>query len=132
MWTCQLLLDMSEHPSMTTILLIEDNPGLQRMNLRMLRRLFPAHRIAAASTAEQAITALRQGGVALVVSDFDLEGYATGGDVLAWVRAHQPELVERFVFWSGNETTSKLHHHCLDKGTRVDDVQAYLAARLTA
>ncbi len=55
----------------------------------------------------------------LIISDFNVLGPETGGDFLAWVKLHQPHMVERFVFFTGNSDVRLLHPKVIDKGISV-------------
>jgi CheY-like chemotaxis protein len=111
------------------ILLIEDDPRLQRSTSRWIKKLYPTARLLVADNAPAAIGNLQTHDVTLIVSDFDLIGPQTGGDVFAWVRAQQPHLVDRFVFFTGNSQAAELHYRVVAKGgATVEELKTAIRA----
>ena len=107
------------------VLIIEDEPALRNTLARMLRRNFEVE-IGMAESADEAIelltTRMADRPFDFVVSDFNLLGTRTGGDVLEWVKEHASHLVQRFVFFSGNPAVEKLHPYVVPKGGSANDV----------
>lgn len=102
------------------ILVVEDDEHLQRVLSRVLRH----HIIVLVSSAEDAITVLKEGpAIDAVLSDYELAGEYTGGYLLGWIRTNRPELVEKFVFSSGNEVTKKIHHRNVPKPALAEDIK---------
>lgn len=116
---------MHNHRMRLIILLVEDQPDIRQKTTRFLLRAFPDAFVLHAATASQAIAVIASEAVDLVVSDFELEGVETGGDLLAWVRRQRPALEDRFVFLSGLDC-SLLHRHALIKGAPPAEQRAYL------
>lgn len=105
------------------VLLLEDEPSLQRAIARMLCVAFNDSDIALDTTdsAIKAIALLQCFQYDLILSDFDvLDG--TGGDVLAWVRSSQPRMISRFVFFTGSDRAAALHDKIIAKGTPISEL----------
>src|SRR5260370_841293 len=64
-----------------TILIIEDDEGVARLQQRRLERA--GYHVVTAGTAEEALQKLKAGGVELVLLDYRLPGNRTGLDVYA-------------------------------------------------
>lgn len=96
------------------VLIIENDALLQRSLDRLLRRWFKNADIWTADNGQLAINSLDEQ-FDLIISDYDLNGPLTGGDVLSWIRKRRPDLVERFVFLSGNPIVETLHSRVLLK-----------------
>src|SRR5262245_57091159 len=75
---------MSAYEQSGKILIVEDDPGAARLEGRSLERAGFAVRVAA--TAEEAMAALKRGGIDLVVMDYLLPGGVTGLDLHARIR----------------------------------------------
>lgn len=114
--------------SMSTILLIEDDRDVLAAHWRFLRRTFPTSQVITAESASRAIAILATQEVEMVVSDYYLgAGGGTGGDVIRWMRANQPQLEDRFVFLTGSATeVSNLSARVMLKGTPPELMRAYL------
>jgi CheY-like chemotaxis protein len=98
------------------ILLIEDDPRIQAIEAKYLRKVFGAD--CSLWIVDNAAAAVELLGASapfdLVVSDYDLR-YSNGGTVLAWVRANRPELLERYVFLSASTEPERIHDKVIDK-----------------
>lgn len=68
-----------------TILIVEDDPGVARLQQRRLERA--GYTVVSAGTAEEGMQKARQGGVELVLLDYRLPGDRTGLDVYAQLKA---------------------------------------------
>jgi DNA-binding NarL/FixJ family response regulator len=103
------------------VLLLEDDKQLQHAAVRLLRRTFESAIIVdTVDNAPGAIALLQQNVYDFMLSDFAvIDG--TGGDVLIWIRANKPDMVERFVFFSGSNSLNLLHHKVISKGIDVDE-----------
>lgn len=101
------------------ILLIEDDATIRRAVTRLLRRMFDGALIQAAESADEAIDLIKEATLDrpfdLVISDFNLLGGPTGGDVLEWIREHATYLEPRFVFLTDNETAKAMHKNYVEK-----------------
>lgn len=108
------------------ILLLEDDLLLQRATTRLLRAAFGDHiTVRAVRMVVGAIEALVMEPVDLVVSDFEvLDG--TADQLLDWVRTERPDLLPRFVFFSGKDGLDKLHDKVIEKGCMPDEFIAQL------
>lgn len=87
---------------MIHVLYIEDNELLARSTLRFFRRCYPDAVVSHVDRDDDAIACLQSVQFDLVLSDYDLGGGGSGGDVLAWIEQHQPHLMTRFIFLSSN------------------------------
>ncbi|MFO7894591.1 MAG: ATP-binding protein [Longimicrobiales bacterium] len=81
------------------ILVVEDEAPLRNLQRRMLTRV-NAH-VLLASAGHEAIRLLETEDVDLVVSDVKMPG-ASGLQLFHWVKEHQPRLVDRFLFVTGD------------------------------
>jgi CheY-like chemotaxis protein len=91
------------------VLLIEDDPMIQRSTTRMLKKLFPSAAIVIADNADAAIADLKVHEFSHVVSDVDILGDKSGIDVFRWVQQHQPHMVDRYTFFTGNVIAEQVH-----------------------
>lgn len=102
------------------VLLLEDDRQIQRSTLRLIQYAYEHAEVSIVETCAQAIALLSQRPFDLVVADFRvLDG--TGDAVLCWVRQMQPQLLSRFVFFSGSEEVYALHDKIIDKGCTADE-----------
>lgn len=89
----------------------------------MLRRQLGATSIAVTDNADEAIeflkTSVIDGQFDLVISDWNLIGPRTGGDVLEWIETHASHLVRRFLFLSSDEAAKGRGVPWVEKGTDV-------------
>jgi len=99
------------------VLLLEDEATLQRATSRMIRRTFSPTEITidVVDSVPKAVAMLQHFAYDLVVSDFNVNG-GTGGDLLIWIRANRPHMVERFVFFSGANHLDLWHNKIIAKG----------------
>ncbi len=97
------------------ILILEDDANVCRTLVRRLSRRFPDATFKTTDSATEAINILRNSALEvqfrLIVSDFNVVGAQTGGDVLEWLRRHMSHLVPRFMFHSGNDRAQDLGVH---------------------
>lgn len=107
----------------TMVLLIEDDPVLQRTTTRMIRKIYPDARVIVADNADAAIADLQVHDIEVVVSDYDLLGNKTGGDVFRWVQANKPQLVDRYVFFTGNDAPESMHYRYVRKPADVAELK---------
>jgi CheY-like chemotaxis protein len=112
----------------TMVLLIEDDPALQRSTTRMIRKIYPDARVIVADNADAAIADLQVHDIEVVVSDYDLIGNKTGGDVFTWVQANQPHLVDHYVFFTGNDAPQAMHYRFVQKPADVSELKRGLTA----
>jgi len=116
-------------PSSTKILVIEDEPAIARAHGRVLSRLLDGCEITTVNSAALAIAELSSGtSFALILSDFDLIGAGTGGDVLLWVRAQAP--ATPFLFCSGNEAIEMLGVPYIAKPCFPNELRAAIVAAM--
>lgn len=84
---------------MANILIIENDKQLQNAFRRMLRG---EHVVTIVAEGTEALALLSDTPFDAVVSDYDIDGPLTGEDVWIWVKANKPELVDKYIFCSGN------------------------------
>lgn len=109
------------------ILLVEDDQALQRATVRMLRIVRADAQVLLAQTYDEAVAHLAVNPeLGLILCDYNLIGPKTGGDVLEWIKTNRPELVEKFVFVSGNDEVRKLHDRYIVKPCFPGDIRALL------
>lgn len=98
------------------ILVIEDEDIVQKMYPRLLRKLYKGAEVFVVDNYDAAIGYLKTHDIKLVISDVDILGDKSGIDVFEWVKAHQPYLVDRYVFVTGgNPHVADLHYRYLEK-----------------
>ena len=102
------------------VLLLEDDALMQRTTTRMLRRAFETVDVTTVDSVPKAIAMLQHFAYDLIVADFQVL-HGTGGDVLSWVRTEKPQLLDRFVFFSGSIEAQKLHDKFIEKGCMPDE-----------
>lgn len=120
------------------VLLIEDDETLRRTLCRSIRRMFEKTvEFLEASNYHDAIHLLTnnesyshvhpEADLAFVLSDFNLAAGPrdttpmNGGDVLTWIRANRPHLVQRFIFCSSDHRAKQLGVRCLGKPCDPED-----------
>jgi CheY-like chemotaxis protein len=109
------------NPAVSNILVIEDDQTLQVTMRRMLRRLYPAGTVEVVDNAKDAIDHIDAHPPDLILSDYDIVG-STGGDVLAYIQHAQPQLVNRFIFITGNDIVERLHPYRVKKPVTMKQV----------
>lgn len=88
-----------------TVLVLEDEPYLQRLSAQLLERL--GLRVLVASTATEGRALLAVHDVDLVISDVKMPG-ESGVSFYAWVCETRPQLAERFLFVTGDVGAQEL------------------------
>lgn len=107
------------------LLLLEDEPILQAGTTRMLNKLFPGTPVIVDDNVEAAIADIKHHEITLIVSDVDVIGEQSGLDLFEWVKRNRPELVDRYVFFTGNTAAEAAHYRYLPKGGATrDDLKA--------
>lgn len=117
------------------VLIIEDDPAIQRALARLLRRQFLVEDIWVSDNATLAIEYLKTGlhgrSFDLILSDWDLIGNKNGGDVLDWLELHASHLVKRFMFISGNPLAEQRNVRSLCKPCDSATLRAAIEALTT-
>lgn len=114
-------------PESEIVLLIEDDPAMQRATTRMIKRIFPSAQVLVADNYASAVGDLQAHRVAMVVSDVNILGAESGVDVFRWVQEHQPHLVDRYVFFTGgNPQVAQIHYRYLEKPASIADLRAVI------
>ena len=105
------------------ILLVEDDALIRAALHRALRRNFDVTRVYSATSVIDAIDILRgDDPIDLVISDFNLVGVPTGGDLVEWVINHMPALGTRFMFFSSDELAHNYHMPVVTKPASTDSI----------
>ena len=81
------------------VLVVEDEPNLQRLHRSLLRRLDVE--VLMASNVAEARGLMQTSGLALIISDVKMPG-ESGLEFYAWVLAEHGELADRFLFVTGD------------------------------
>lgn len=89
------------------ILHIEDDEFVQMAITRVLSRLYNAT-VTTVSTGEEAIAAMASKPWAVVISDWNIKGGMTGGDVYEVAKTQHPKLAEKYIFLSDSEPAEAL------------------------
>lgn len=110
------------------VLLIEDDEELQPKTTRMIKKLYPGAQVIVADNGEAAIADLDSHQFDLVISDVDILGRKSGIDVFHWVQEHQPALVDRYVFFTGNVSAQDVHDRVVLKPAGMKDLKAAIDA----
>jgi len=105
------------------ILYVEDDAQLQKAIGRFLRNFFKTTDITIVDNANDAMFLLSTHAYALVVSDYDLAEGTNGGQVLEWLRANDPAMLDRFVFLSANDAVKELHPNVLSKPCTTEEMR---------
>jgi CheY-like chemotaxis protein len=91
------------------ILVVEDNPFLQRTYRRLLRG---SAEVTLFTSGEEALHFLREFGTDFIISDQNLAGRLRGTDIYRHVRENHPHLARKFLFItaSGHEVHQIIGH----------------------
>jgi CheY-like chemotaxis protein len=112
------------NPSGLEVLVIEDDKQLQKAYPRMLRKMYPTAEVFVVDNYVAAVGYLESHPIKLVISDVDIVGQKTGIDVFAWVKAHRPHLVDKYVFVTGgNPQVEQLHYRYAEKPATQDELK---------
>lgn len=114
------------------ILHLEDDPKIVAGTTRLLKKIFKDVkdvRIVPADNVDAAIANVGVHNVRLIISDVDVIGNKTGLDFFEWVKENRPDLVDRFVFFTGNSAAEGVHYRYLPKGMVThEDLAAVIKA----
>ncbi len=88
------------------ILHIEDDMSVATTVSRLLRKKLDAVVVSVAS-GEEAMSSMTLQNWNLIISDWNIKGKATGGDVFDWVREQFPELSKKYVFMSDDQQAAE-------------------------
>ena len=81
------------------ILVIEDNPFIQKTYLRMLKG---SAVVTMFDSGEEALQHLREFGTDMIICDQMLKGLIRGTDIYRHLREHHPQIAKRFLFITGS------------------------------
>lgn len=114
------------------VLHVEDDPSLARAVERMLRISYDAITVTAES-ARDAIALLEAGGhdgcgYDLIISDYDLRG-DTGADLIAWLREHDPDMLDHTFMLCANERAESLGVPVVTKPAPNSEIRAMVERR---
>jgi hypothetical protein len=101
------------------VLLLEDDPRTQQGTTRWVHKLFGKDNIhvVVADNVPAAIANLGVHNVKLIVSDVDVLGDQNGVDFFHYVKDSRPDLLDRFIFFTGGHPeVAQLHSRYLEKG----------------
>lgn len=90
------------------ILHIENEPCLVSALSRVLRKALGSVEMASASTGEEAKKLMKSHEWSVIISDWELDGAETGGDIYRTVQESFPYLCERYIFLSSNQNARLL------------------------
>lgn len=114
------------------ILHLEDDPRMVTGTTRWLKKIFKDIkdvRIVPADNVDAAIANVGVHNVRLIISDVDVLGNKSGIDFFHWIRENRPDLVDRFVFFTGNSVAEHEHYRYLPKGVATaEDLAATIKA----
>ena len=96
----------------TTILVLEDDPGIVRTLRRVLERVAI---VTIVDNYEDGITMLKVLDYDLIICDNTLATEKTGRDVFAWIKTNRPDLVNAFVSHSSDDEVNQLYSRSVDK-----------------
>lgn len=99
--------DVNQESSPVYILHIEDNVPVQILTRRMLQRVFQAV-VVTVTSGKEAMDAMGTRSWAAVVSDWNVEGSETGGDVYHRVLVEYPAVAPRYIFMSDSKLAAEL------------------------
>lgn len=99
--------NVSQSVNTIYILHIEDDVGIQASTKRMLERVFNAV-VVTAGSGEEALAVVGTQSWDAVMSDWNLGGPTTGGDVYNLVQVEYPHIAPRYVFMSDSEAAATL------------------------
>ncbi len=116
------------NPLSAQVLLLEDDPALQKSTSRMLKKIFGNPTIYVADNVASAIGTLEVHDIKLIVSDVDVLGPRSGIDLFRWVKANRPDLIDRYIFFTGNMAAQDEHYRVLMKPAGVEEFRAVLHA----
>jgi len=117
------------NPGEIEVLLLEDDPALQKSTSRMLRKILGEPSIVVVDNVGAAIATLEaHPGIGLIISDVDVIGPQSGLDLFAWVSANRPDLVDRYVFFTGNMAAQDAHYRVVMKPAGVAELRAGIEA----
>lgn len=112
------------------IILLEDDPVMQAGTTKMLGRIFKGTPVIVSDNVDAAIANIKVHMVGLIVSDVDVLGDKSGIDLFHWVEENRPDLVDRFVFFTGNTDAEREHYRYLPKGGALaKDLKEVIFAR---
>jgi DNA-binding NtrC family response regulator len=93
--------------SIMYILHIEDDSDIASAMERLLRREFGA-KVVTATSGEAAIKAVNSTEFDLVISDWNIEGSMTGGDIYNLIQVEYPKVSSRYMFMSDSRLAELL------------------------
>lgn len=106
------------------VFLLEDEPALQKATTRMIKKILPGAQVVVSDNVDGMIGNLKYLEPKLIVSDFDVVGNKSGGDFFRYIKQHRPDLVDRFVFFTGNaDAQDEGHYRFVSKPATVKDLQ---------
>src|SRR5262245_37411619 len=120
---------LERNPAGDEVLLIEDEPLLQRATTRMIKKIFPGAEVVVADNGDAAIANLRHHKFVHIVSDVDILGSKSGIDVFLWVKENQPHMVSRYTFFTGNVDAERVHDRVIMKPAGVAELKEAIMRR---
>jgi hypothetical protein len=110
------------------VLLLEDDPKIQAGTIRLLREVLGSPHVIVADNVGAAIADMEVHHFGLIVSDVDVLGKKTGIDFFHFVEQHYPDMVDRFVFLTGNERAAEVHYRFVAKPATAADFKMVIRA----
>lgn len=113
----------------TRMMLLEDDPILQDGTGRWMKKIHPDTPLLVVDNVDAAIANLKHHVLSLIVSDVDVIGNQNGIDFFRYVKQYHPDLVDKFVFFTGNSAAADEHYRYVPKGAATSkDLKAAIAA----
>jgi hypothetical protein len=112
------------------MMLLEDDPILQDGTGRWMKKVYPDTPLIVVDNVESAIANLKHHDMSLIVSDVDVVGNQNGIDFFHYVKNEYPDLVDKFVFFTGNSAAESEHYRYVPKGGATSkDLKAAITAK---
>lgn len=108
----------TRNPAKAHALVLEDDASIARSLVRWVKKLLGSDvEVLVADNVDAAIAHLSAHDLKLIVSDVDVVGDKNGIDLFRYVQANRPELVDRYIFFTGGHPeVAQIHDRYVPKG----------------